>query len=78
MSKARTILYYILSAITAVLNPIVWWIFQRIYGAKGRSVSKVTNPLLLQSATQLAKKIRTQQVSGEQSYLYPEVVLDSL
>ncbi|KAK7486620.1 hypothetical protein BaRGS_00022145 [Batillaria attramentaria] len=65
MSVLRSVLYVLISAFTLVLGPLVWLIFRIIYGTKGRSVSKVTNPLLLQSATSLAKKIRAREVTAE-------------
>ncbi|XP_076445717.1 fatty-acid amide hydrolase 2-A-like [Babylonia areolata] len=66
MSVLRSILYYILSAVTFVAGPLVWLVFRLIYGLKGQSVSKVTDPLLLASATSLAKKIRLRQVTAEE------------
>lgn len=61
----RTVLNLLISAFTLVLKPLVWLVFQMIYGVKGQSVSKVTNPLLLQSATSLARKIRSREAMAE-------------
>lgn len=38
-------------------------IFRLIYGEKGESMPPITDPILLESATSLAKKIRNQEVS---------------
>lgn len=38
-------------------------IFRLIYGAKGESMPPITDAILLESATSLAKKIRSQEVS---------------
>lgn len=38
-------------------------IFKLIYGVKGESMPAITDPILLESATSLAKKIRNQEVS---------------
>ncbi|KAL8570576.1 hypothetical protein ACOMHN_008933 [Nucella lapillus] len=62
MSMLRSILYSVLSAFTLVAGPVVLFVFRLIYGEKGPSVTKVTDPLLLQSATSLARKIRARQV----------------
>lgn len=63
MSLLRSVLYYMLSAFTLFTGPIVWLVFRLIYGERGRIVQKVSDPLLMESCTTLAKKIRSREVS---------------
>ena len=63
MSLIRSVLYYTISAFTLIARPVVWLIFRLIYGERGQSVSKVSDPLLMESCTKLAKKIRLREVS---------------
>ncbi|ESO92197.1 hypothetical protein LOTGIDRAFT_121207 [Lottia gigantea] len=57
-------LYLIFSAISLVLTPIVNFIFHTIYG-KGKTVPPISDDLLLESATSLARKIRHRKVRAE-------------
>lgn len=65
MHWLRSIAHVIISIFSFILGPLVWLAFRLIYGSKGRSVSRVTNPLLLQSATSVAEKIRSRKVTAE-------------
>lgn len=44
------------------LSVIARFIFQLIYGVKGQSMPAITDPILLESASSLARKIRKQEV----------------
>lgn len=47
----------------------VRFLMVRIYGERGQSVPACNEPLLLESATSIAEKIRTKQVSTHYNYL---------
>jgi fatty acid amide hydrolase 2 len=58
----------ILTILTAIHQMIVFigrYVYKNfVYGEKGRKVPPISNPLLLESATSLAKKIRKRQVTS--------------
>ena len=45
-----------------IFNPLNNWVFSKIYDGDGKTVPKVENDILLQSAAQLANKIRSKEV----------------
>lgn len=45
-----------------LFNIIARFIFQLIYGVKGQTMPAISDPILLESASSLAKKIRNQEV----------------
>ncbi|KAH8401889.1 hypothetical protein KR009_008528 [Drosophila setifemur] len=59
---ARSIGAYIFG----ILQAIIRFAFRLIYGAKGESMPPITDPILLESATSLARKIRNQELSSVQ------------
>ncbi|EDW10603.1 fatty-acid amide hydrolase 2-B [Drosophila mojavensis] len=52
--------------IFGLLQTFFRFIFRLIYGAKGKSMPPITDPILLESATSLARKIRNQELSSVQ------------
>ncbi|XP_017068843.1 fatty-acid amide hydrolase 2-A [Drosophila eugracilis] len=62
VSVARAIGGYIFGLLQACIR----FIFRLIYGQKGESVPPITDPILLESATSLARKIRNQELSSVQ------------
>uniref|UniRef100_A0A6I9V9W4 fatty-acid amide hydrolase 2-B n=1 Tax=Bactrocera dorsalis TaxID=27457 RepID=A0A6I9V9W4_BACDO len=48
------------------ISKIIRLIFQLIYGVKGETMPAITDPVLLESATSLARKIRKQELSSVQ------------
>ncbi|XP_030376034.1 fatty-acid amide hydrolase 2 [Scaptodrosophila lebanonensis] len=52
--------------IFGLLQTIIRLIFRIFYGKKGKSMPAITDPILLESASSLAHKIRTQQLSSVQ------------
>lgn len=55
------------------ISKIIRLVFQLIYGVKGETMPAITDPILLESATSLARKIRKQEVSCLNSYAYANV-----
>jgi len=55
--------------IFGLLQACIRFVFRLIYGHKGESVPPITDPILLESATSLARKIRNQEVSAQSSSL---------
>lgn len=49
-----------------LINILARFIFQFIYGVKGQSMPAITDPILLESATSLSKKIRKQELTSVQ------------
>lgn len=49
--------------IFGLLQTFIRFIFRLIYGTKGERVPPITDPILLESASSLARKIRSQEVS---------------
>jgi len=62
-SLMQTILYYLLTGIGWIYNPVTHWILSQVYDSSAKTVSPVTDELLLISATDLAEKIRTREAS---------------
>lgn len=56
----------VLQFLYRILVISVRFLVVRIYGRHGQVVSPVDDPLLLESATSIAHKIRTKEVSGSQ------------
>lgn len=55
----------ILNAIHRLILLVGRFIFKNwVYGEKGQKIPSITNPLLLEPATVLAKKIRTREISS--------------
>ncbi|XP_023300071.2 fatty-acid amide hydrolase 2-B [Lucilia cuprina] len=48
------------------VNIIARFIFQLVYGVKGKSMPAITDPILLESASSLAQKIRKQELTSVQ------------
>ncbi|XP_068147931.1 fatty-acid amide hydrolase 2-A [Drosophila tropicalis] len=60
MSETSTLGAYIFG----MLQNFIRFIFRLIYGSKGESMPAITDPILLESASSLAKKIREQKLSS--------------
>ncbi|XP_067626326.1 fatty-acid amide hydrolase 2 [Eurosta solidaginis] len=56
----------ILEVLFSFITKIVRLVFQLFYGVKGETMPAITDPILLESATSLARKIRKQEVSSVQ------------
>ena len=53
---------FILKISGLIYNPLNNWVFSKIYDGEAETVPRIENDVLLQSATQLAKKIRSREV----------------
>ena len=56
------LIQFVLKLSGLIFNPLNNWVFSKIYDGDAETVPKVENEVLLQSATQLAKKIRSREV----------------
>lgn len=65
-SKSTSIVVSIQQFFFTILTKFARLIFIMIYGKKGSCMPAITDPLLLESATSLAEKIRTKQVTSVQ------------
>ncbi|XP_074644786.1 fatty-acid amide hydrolase 2-A-like isoform X2 [Tubulanus polymorphus] len=66
MNYIEDLLGYIVTAVGRVVSAILNLIFYLIYERQRSRVPPITNDILLQSATSLAKKIRTRELTSEQ------------
>ena len=56
------LLHVTLRVLGKLYNPLIEWIFSKIYEGDVKTVPPVEGEVLLQTATQLARKIRTREV----------------
>lgn len=61
----RSIQYAVLTAVGWVLTPIIRLIFSLVYQSSSKCVTPIEDPLCLLPATELARKIRTREVTSE-------------
>lgn len=70
MAKSVPLTQAIGGYIFGILQACIRFVFRLIYGQKGESVPPITDAILLESATSLARKIRKQEVSVCNSFFY--------
>lgn len=61
-SKPLPFSIVITNAIFRIYTTLIRFVYQLTYGAKGGTVPPITDPILLESATSLATKIRKKEV----------------
>lgn len=66
----------IMNMIFNIFTKCLRFVFQMIYGAKGESMPPITDPILLDSATTIARKIRQKEVSKSKYLPYIEVAIE--
>lgn len=57
------LLWYVTTFLGWVLKPVIQWVFSKVYDRTSQTVPPIQEPLLLTSATKLAKKIREKKAS---------------
>ncbi|EDV56339.1 fatty-acid amide hydrolase 2-A [Drosophila erecta] len=66
MAQTASVAQAIGGYIFGILQACIRFVFRLIYGQKGESVPPITDAILLESATSLARKIRSQELSSVQ------------